>query len=105
MPEDKNILEQIGRWKQAWDLQTEQQSEQAAKSKVSPPIKWKTPKKKKGIMGLVSRLGDSKPLSSADRTRLDIALKTDLEFGSRDRTDEGALMGLRATDIGRKIGI
>jgi hypothetical protein len=105
VPEDKNILEQIGRWKQAYDLGTENDSQKAAKSKVSPKIEWKTPKKKKGIMGLISRLGDETPLSAADKSRVRIALKTDLEFGSRDRTDEGALMGIRSTAMGRKIGI
>jgi len=92
MPDSREILEQIGRWKQ-------QQGTAGVPAPVEAPpapIPWRTPKKKKkSLIGLISRLGDPEPLTRREQSRLDIALKSD-QIMNKDRTDEGALMNIRS---------
>ena len=66
----------------------------------SPPIPWKTPKRKKKSRfgGLISRLRDDPdPLSKSEKLQLKTALSSDTILNEgRKRTDEGALMNIRS---------
>ena len=53
-------------------------------------------------MGLESKLGTTKSLTKREKVLLNSQL---LASSLEERTDEGALMGLRASAIGKKIGI
>ena len=82
MPDDRGILQAIGGILQ----------------------KWNSRKKKKAVAaGLESKLKN--PQSSLTK-REQMLLNSRLLVDQIDeRTDEGALMGLRASPIGRKLGI
>ena len=91
-PEERDARAYIGRWK------AEQADSTPRIGVAAPdaPIPWKTPpKKKKSLLGLISRLKDPKPLSETEESQLKIALSSD-RIVTGDRTDEGALMNLRS---------
>ena len=81
MPEDRNILAVIGKLLQHY------------KKKKS---------EKKTQQGLESKLRTTQSLSKRESLLLDTQLKASSIV---DRTDEGALMGLRNSPTGRQIGI
>ena len=80
MPEDRGILAAIGRLLQRDTSRGKKKKEQ----------------------GLKSVLREEGTLSKKDRLLLDTYLQVGAIEG---RTDEGALMGLRDSPIGRQIGI
>ena len=81
MPEDRNILAVIGKLLQHY------------KKKKS---------EKKTQQGLESKLRTTQSLSKRESLLLDTQLKASSIV---DRTDEGALINLRASPLGKKIGI
>ena len=82
MPEDRSILEAIGGILQKWNSRK---------------------KKAKTRAGLESKLKN--PNSSLSRSEQVMLKGMLLGEQTNERTDEGALMGIRASDLGRKIGI